>query len=64
MSWDGPTGAHALLNKVCRRPFPNIPVLFEAAHLPMPGGSPLPRRCRFCKQTPFSDLEEFESARR
>eukprot|EP00965_Chrysotila_dentata_P151459 5005264-Pleurochrysis_carterae.AAC.7 len=64
MSWDGPNGADALLDKVCRHPFPSIPGIFAAAHLPIPGGSPLPRRCRFCKQVPFASMEEFDSAKR
>eukprot|EP00965_Chrysotila_dentata_P260313 6213859-Pleurochrysis_carterae.AAC.1 len=59
VSWDEDTqGAAHLLKKVCKHPFPSIPVLVEAAHLPLPGEE-LPRRCRFCKSTPYASVEEY-----
>eukprot|EP00965_Chrysotila_dentata_P030274 1007192-Pleurochrysis_carterae.AAC.4 len=52
MFWDGPAGAAALLDKVCKHPFPSIPLMYELAHVAMPNEQ-RPRCCRSCKQRPF-----------
>eukprot|EP00965_Chrysotila_dentata_P125608 4152863-Pleurochrysis_carterae.AAC.1 len=41
---------------------PPSPLVYEAAHEPLPGES-LFRRCRWCKAAPFATVEEFESER-
>eukprot|EP00965_Chrysotila_dentata_P063854 2116251-Pleurochrysis_carterae.AAC.1 len=58
--WGGRLGAAELLEKVCRHPFPTIPVVYEAAHLPLPN-EPLRRKCRFCKQLPYASKDEFQA---
>eukprot|EP00965_Chrysotila_dentata_P109013 3601304-Pleurochrysis_carterae.AAC.2 len=60
-AWDGPAGAAAKLNKICKHPFPSIPIIFEAAHTALPD-EPLPRHCRFCKRLPFDTAAEYNAA--
>eukprot|EP00965_Chrysotila_dentata_P226133 6195220-Pleurochrysis_carterae.AAC.3 len=61
-SWNEPHGGtEAKLLKVCKQPFPSTPLIFEAAHTPLPGEA-LPHRCRFCKQMPFAEREEYDAA--
>ena len=61
LNWDGPGGAAELLSRVCKHPFPSIPLIFEAAHMALPGED-LPRRCRFCKEVPFANVAEYVAA--
>eukprot|EP00965_Chrysotila_dentata_P218387 6190552-Pleurochrysis_carterae.AAC.8 len=62
LSWDGPLGAAALLNKICKHPFPSIPLMYELAHIALPNEQ-LPRRCQVCnKRAPFASVAEYEAA--
>ena len=67
LPWDPSTppltwaSAEILLNQVCKRPFPSIPLIFEAAHVALPGEE-LPRHCRWCKKLPFASVAEYSAA--
>ena len=55
-SWED---AAARLGRVCTHPFPTIFDVYAAAHLALPFEK-LPRFCKFCKQVPYKNEEEYQ----
>ena len=53
--------ASLLLSKICKHPFPTIPLIFEWAHKALPGED-LPRKCRVCKRRSFETVAAYAAA--